>query len=148
MVGTLTDNRLYCVNGDIDLGAHDTLIGNNVTIYMKDGYYNVNGGATVQLTAPQPGYTGSAMIGVLIYIPPSNPVTNKDLQINGNSSSYYRGTILAPTKTIDFNGDGNITAVDAQLIGWNVKIGGSSNTVINYNNNTVTSRPTFIDLYR
>src|ERR1051325_1493164 len=42
----------YCVHGDFNLGAHDNLSGTGVTIYMISGSINWNGGAQVQLSAP------------------------------------------------------------------------------------------------
>jgi hypothetical protein len=139
---------LYCINDNLNMQASDVLTGTGVTLYFPNGYFNVNGGAKVQLIAPDAYYLGPAIPGVVIYVPPTNPVNNKDVQINGNSESFYQGTILAPSKTIDFNGDGNITTVNAQIIGWNVKVGGSSTTSVNYDANTLASRPTYIDLYR
>lgn len=147
IVGTLAPG-LYCVDGDVKLNSHDTLIGDGVTIYLSNGSLEINGGATVQLKAPASTYTGPAIPNIVIYIPPTNPVTNKDFQINGDSTSFYDGTILAPTKTIDFNGNGSITATNAQIIGWNVKIGGSSNTSVTYDEDETAIVPANLNLFR
>ena len=147
MRGTITAG-LYCINGNLDLNNNETLIGDGVTIYIPDGYLAINGGATVKLKAPPQTYSGPAIGGVVIYVPPTNPVTNKDVQINGNATSLFEGTILAPAHTIDFNGNGNITSTSAQIIGWNVKIGGSSNTSVTYDDNKTADIPASLNFYR
>ncbi len=140
---------LYCINGDLTLNNHtDTLIGDGVTIYIPDGYLTINGNATVKLKAPAQTYSGPAIAGVVIYVPKTNTKTNKDVQITGNSDSYFEGTILAPAHTVDFNGNGSIEAMSAQIIGWNVKIGGSTNTSVTYDDAKTADIPANLDFYR
>jgi len=135
---------LYCINDDIKINGSDTVKGYGVTLYVT-GNLTINGGANVDLTAPSATYTGPAIPGVVIYAPKSNPGPFK---INGGSSSTLRGTILAPGADVDLAGDAGSNAFEAQVIAWNVKVGGSSGTYVQYESNKQASKPTAIDLYR
>jgi Flp pilus assembly protein TadG len=137
---------LYCVDGDLRINAQDTFRGTDVTIYMKNGEIRVNGGATVELYAPST-YSNPkpAIPGVLVYMAPGN---NNDVQINGNSSSVWKGTIYAPESNIDFSGTENTNGYETQLIGWNVEVGGTGDTNIWYCSCSAYSKPTSMDLSR
>jgi hypothetical protein len=144
--------HLFCVTGEIRLNNSEVLTGTEVTLYLSDDNLVVDGGAHVNLTAPPSDYleinpTGGAVPGLLIYVPPSNPTT-QDFQVNGDSTSFYSGTILAPAHDIDFNGNEFMTAENVQIIGWNVKVGGSSTTFVTYNEGDSAHRPAYLDLFR
>jgi hypothetical protein len=115
----------YCVDGNFRLNAHDELTGTGVTIYMKSGDIDWNGGATVNLSAPASG----DYPGLLIYSPMSNTNT---MQFNGNASSLLTGTIFMPAAPIVYNGTGNLNPSHVQLIGYTVKITGSNTTNVIY----------------
>ena len=98
----------------------------------------MNGGATVQLTAPtslaadptRADPTTADYIGLLIYLPLSN---NNPLEINGNSISFYKGTILAPASLIRVNGFGNASGLQSQIIGYDIELVGTADLHIIYN---------------
>ncbi len=135
---------LYCITGDVKINGGDTVKGYGVTLYMT-GSLTVNGGASVDLTAPAATYSGPAIPGVVIYAPKSNP---GPFQINGGSSSTFRGTILAPGADVDLSGNAGSNAFEAQVIAWNVNVGGASGTYVQYDSDRQASKPTAIDLYR
>ncbi|MBN1668300.1 MAG: hypothetical protein JW862_14500 [Anaerolineales bacterium] len=136
---------LYCVSGDLRVNGNDSLIGSGVTIYLLDGGLTINGNATVQLTAPafSPD-PNPALPGILFMTAAGN---NSRVQINGNSVSYFHGTILAIESDIDFLGTGYTDAYNTQVIGYNVEVGGTADTFVTYFNNTEYSRPTSLELY-
>jgi hypothetical protein len=143
--GTL-EPGLYCINNNLMINAHDVVIGNGVTIYVPNGYVHIDGNATVQLSAPQPSPDPSpAIAGLLFYMPPEN---NNDLSINGNSESWFQGTVLAPGGVIDVEGNGVINAYRVQVIGWDVQVGGTADAWVSFDPNYTSDRPTFIELFR
>ena len=110
---------IYCVDGNFRLNGGDTLTGSDVVIVMETGDVTINGGATVQLDAPDSG----PYEDLLIYMPEDNHGT---VTINGDSTSSFSGTILAPGSDIKIDGTGGATGFNSQVIGWNVDISGTS----------------------
>ena len=137
---------LYCVTGDLNLNGNLTLEGTDITIYMVDGGISMNGGATVEIHAPGT-YTDPkpAIPGILIFMAPGN---SSEVQINGNADSQFTGTVYAPESNIDVTGNGSPTGYETQFIGWNVEVGGTSDTVLWYCSCMVYSKPTSLDLNR
>ena len=137
---------LYCVTGELRLNAGDVFSGTGITIKMVDGGLRINGGALVQITAPVPGSNASPAIpGVLIYAPASN---HEEIQLNGNSDSFFTGTVYAPGADINLLGNGEMDAFHSQLIGWNVEIGGNADAYVLFDANEQYSRPAAIELYK
>jgi hypothetical protein len=108
----------------------DTLIGNEVLIVMQSGDVVFNGGAKIQLTGlPGPQSPTNQLGGLFLYMPMSNSGT---IRINGNSESYFEGTILAPAADVTIDGTGS-SGLHGQIIGYTVDLSGTSNTTIIYN---------------
>lgn len=119
----------YCVNGDFRLNSSDVLRGNGVLIIMQSGDIIFNGGATIQLNGiPGPQSPSNPYAGLLFYMPMSNSGT---VSINGNSSSTFTGTVLAPAADISLNGTGG-AGLHGQIIGYTVDLSGTSDTTIVY----------------
>jgi hypothetical protein len=136
---------LYCVTDNLRINAGDRVEGYGVTIVLN-GELRINGNATVKLTAPSQNYVGPAIPGLLFYAPPGND--SLPIIINGGSDHQYVGTILAPRRSITFNGDAMTEAFHSQIIGWNVTIGGSSSTNVVFNASEQVVRPTYLNLER
>lgn len=135
------DPGLWCVRGNLNIN-HD-ITGEGVTIYMKNGHITYNGNAAVYLTAPASDPDPSPAIpGVLIYVPNANAVT-----INGTSDDYFEGLIYAPKSDIILTGNAD-NVYNGQVIGWNVKVGGTNDMFVNYDECSGYQRPAFIELYR
>ncbi len=134
---------LYCVTGDMEMkvNATDTMAGTDVTFVMLGGDLMINGHASTSLTAPPIGYSGTAMPGILFYLPiqyygdlngngcgdPKN-----EFKITGNSGNVFGGTILAPCTDVVVLGTSDNFMYDSQVIGWNVEIGGTTGMTVNY----------------
>jgi hypothetical protein len=126
----------YCVSGGaFQINGGSTLIGHDVTIYMIDGTVKWNGGAKVQLDAPDSG----EFAGLLLYLPPTN--TNS-VTINGNGDSHIVGTIFAPASDVTVEGGGGATGLECQIIGFHVNLSGSSDTKIDFKANLNYQPPT------
>ncbi len=100
---------VYCVTGDFKVNNNANLTGNGVTIVLKTGKLQWNGGAEIKLSAPTSGNTK----GLLIYMPPGN---SSDLDVNGNSNAKITGTILAQDSNCYFAGSGQLQKQTLQFI--------------------------------
>lgn len=132
---------IYCVYGNFRLNAGDSLSGSEVLIVIETGDIRINGGAHLDLHAP----TSGPFKGLLIFMPESN---DNEIVINGDSSSSLTGAILAPSSDITIDGTGSTTGLDCQIIGYTVKLSGTSTMNINYDddNNWDAPIPASIEL--
>jgi hypothetical protein len=110
-----------------------TSANSGVTFYITSGgTVTINGGATVELTAPNSG----PYAGILFYEAPSTSNSQTNM-LSGNSSSYYQGALYFPTATLDFQGNGagtfNAAAAYTTIVAYDVKFGGGSAIDINSN---------------
>ncbi len=119
---------VYCVNGNFRLNGHDTLTGDEVVIVMQSGDIHFNGNGSLHLSAP----TSGPFKGLLIFFPMSN---NSDITINGTSDQSWTGTILAPASTIELLGTADSDAYHSQMIGYEIKISGTYDGILRYNDN-------------
>ena len=104
------------------------VIGHDVTIKMIDGFVKWNGGATLQLDAPDSG----EFAGLLSCLPPTNPNV---VVVNGNGDSHVVGSILAPASEVTVEGGGGAAGLECQIIGFHVNLSGSSDTIIDFKAN-------------
>ncbi len=123
---------LYCIAGNVTMNAEDVVKGDDVTLYFMDGKVTINGGATVQLSAPSGKDVSPALTNILFYVPGAAG-TGQPVTINGNSDSYFSGTIYAPGSDVDFLGTSHTEGCEnTQVIGWNVRIGGTAEVIFCY----------------
>lgn len=130
---------IYCVNNVVKLtDQHLILTGTDVTIYIRPGYdFSIENGE-FHLSASTSGeYQGYLMIVATDF---SGSPT--DCKINGNANDSYTGTIFAPYCNLTINGTTDSTAYNGQIVGYDVKVNGSSNMSFTYNpdNNAKTKR--------
>ncbi len=143
---------LYCVDGQATINAHDTLIGFGVTIVMLNDRLQINGKATVQLTAPASSPDPSPAIpGVVIYAPPDTnykAINQNGIHLNGNSDSFFSGVVLAPALDVFVNGTSRNDAYLTQIIGWNVQVGGTADTWVLFNQSVLHQKLPAVELHR
>lgn len=124
---------VYCVNSNVHWsGATFTSLDgtNGVTIYITSGHnFSMSINSPILLNASNSGeYKG------YLIILEGNMNSIENCTINGGSYLDLNGTIFAPYCSVTVNGDNSsISAFNAQIIGWNVKLNG--NNVINFNYN-------------
>ena len=96
------------------------------------GNVNINGGATVNISAPGTSATGIAAVfkGIMMYqdrrASYSGNANNTDL-INGNSSSVYQGAFYFPNQQMTFNGTSGMQTNCLQLVARDVTYSGNMN---------------------
>lgn len=96
----------YCVTGDFAKGRD--LKGTGVTIVLKDGSFDLNGGS-LKLTAP----TSGTYKGLVIYMPPTNEST---VNWNGGAKIDITGTMLMQSATCTIEGGAQVQHQPWQMI--------------------------------
>jgi hypothetical protein len=143
---------LYCVDGAFKAnGGTISVLGDSkdgVTIYMTGGTFTTSGSVTINLRAPMDGSEGMgpSLKGVLIYLAEGN--TN-EVTIQGDSDSSYRGMVFAPDGSIEVGGGASLVGnLSSQFIGNTVKIHGTSNMNVEFDESMVSSRPAYLALFK
>lgn len=126
--GTITLN-----GGDMSFGSQAVVTGTNVTFVLTSsnatsnpssiGEFDMNGGATINLTAPSTG----PYANILIYQDRRAPLRNA--HINGNSDSIIDGAIYMPSQELTFNGNTGMVVRCMRLIARQVRFSGNSSVV-------------------
>lgn len=131
--GTVTfEPGVYYIDGStLSFGSQASVTGNGVTFVLTSSsattspssiaQLDMNGGATVNLTAPNSG----TFNGVLVYQHRNAPLTNQ--HINGNSTSHIDGAFYMPSTEITFNGNAGMEVQCLRLVGRRVNFSGNSN---------------------
>ncbi|MBS3960544.1 MAG: hypothetical protein KGZ61_01725 [Sandarakinorhabdus sp.] len=128
--GNVTLNPgIYYLNGtDFDVGSQARVSGSGVVIILTGsgpaniGQANINGGATINLTAPTTG----TYAGVLFYQDRRAPATNQTNKMNGNSTSTFRGAMYFPNQELQFNGTTGMNTNCIQLVARRLTFTGNS----------------------
>jgi hypothetical protein len=118
------------LNGSTDpsINKYHTYNPNGVTLYIKKGGgFSINANNQTFLDAPTSGNYGGYLI-----ILEGERSSIQSCSITGGSDININGMIFAPYCNITVNGGSDSTAkINAQLIGWDLKIDG--NNTINFN---------------
>ncbi len=136
---------IYCLEGGIKLtggiltsdwngnGIYD-VSSEGVILYVESGGVDMSGGASVNLHAITSTINplGPDLVGYLMYVPATN---GSSITLTGGSASQYVGTILAPRSFVTLNGGntGDSLNLDAQIIAYSLRLTGSGNLNITYN---------------
>jgi Flp pilus assembly protein TadG len=114
----------YYINGDsFKVNGGGTLTGSNVTIVLTGSgsdyaTMDINGGATVSLSAPTTGdYAG------VVIMQDRNAPSNGSNKFNGGSSTEFTGALYFPNQEIEFTGGndtgGGCIRIVARLVDFN-----------------------------
>lgn len=139
---------LFCLSGSPNAlvlnGGSVTGIG--ITIYLEQGDVAIAGNVDptrLEAATPHTAVNG-AIPGLLFYM---NPNHEGNIDIQGNSSSSYLGTILAPSGDVNISGaSGTTPTFNTQIISWNAFISGNATIDINFNDNQNYQIPPSVDL--
>ncbi len=157
---------LWCITGDISIHGADLqnhskvaappesgdesglechinkLYGEGVTLVFLNGGMTCNGNCDFRISAPAASPDPyPAVPGLLIY-----STAKKNWKLNGNSVSYFRGTILLPKADVTMNGTGNETAYYTQVITWNFHGGGTNDSIFRWDDQWMFSEPVTVEL--
>ena len=143
---------MYCIYGTKGFKATGgSIIGTGIMIYMQDGGFDLGGNSLLALAAEQS--TGVLVdpaqndwMGMLVYADPSN---SDEVKINGNTGTTYTGTFYAASSDCTINGNGDdIGLLSSQIICNKIKITGTAEVSIDFNQAEVYWLPPAIDLAR
>lgn len=140
---------LYCVANSqgVEISG-GSLAGDGVTIYLQTGGMTVNGNVNpVDLRAPvESPDPAPAVPGILIYMAHGNSST---IKINGNSTSFYLGTIYSPDGDAILSGSsGTNPTYNTQVISKNVEVSGGATIDINFLEDENYEKPPYLDMLK
>ena len=128
---TLSPGVYYIDGSSLSFGSQANVTGNGVTFILTSAtaatspssiaQIDMNGGATLNLTAPSTG----PFTGVLVYQHRNAPLTSQ--HINGNSSSRIDGAFYMPATELTFNGNAGMEVQCLRLVARRVNFSGNSN---------------------
>nr|WP_164157695.1 TadE/TadG family type IV pilus assembly protein [Sandarakinorhabdus rubra] len=130
----LADGVYIIDGGSLDIGSQAVVNGSNVTFILTNSAYSsgsstavaatakVNGGATLNITAPDTG----TYKGVLVYQDRRTPAMTDSVIINGNSNSRLRGAIYVPKNELRMNGTSGMDIDCLQMVGYRLVFTGNS----------------------
>jgi Flp pilus assembly protein TadG len=129
---TLSPGTYVIDGGSFDVAGGATISGNGVTIVftgsLSTGYATatINGGATVNLTAPTTG----AFAGVAMFADRNEPA-GSSFGFNGGSAQNITGAVYVPSGSVTYTGGAVSGAPCTQLVARTINFGG--NAVLNQN---------------
>jgi Flp pilus assembly protein TadG len=131
-VVTLNPGTYIMSGGNLSVNGGASLSGSGVTLVFTSNngqnYANatINGGATVNLTAPTSGPTA----GIVVYADRNTPAGTA-FKFNGGAQQYFGGAVYVPTGSVSFAGGANTSTGCTQLIGGSLTFTGNSQLSIN-----------------
>ena len=129
---TLNPGVYYLDRGSLSINGGGAIVGTGVTLIFTSSTganwatANINGNASVNLTAPDFGPTA----GVVIYGDRNAPV-GTSFSLGGGSSQTFGGAIYAPKGAISYSGGASTSSSCTQIIGDTVTFTGNSSVAIN-----------------
>jgi len=110
---------VYYVDSDFSVSSGANVIGNGVTIFVKNGTVDMNANGTVDLKAQTTG----PYAGVLFFMDRANTGTSK---FNGNATSKMTGAIYSAGGAINYNGNFSGLNGCTQVVGATVEWTGNT----------------------
>ena len=134
---------VYCVDNVLKVtNPQSHLEGDGVMIYIRNigaaSPFSLEGGY-MHLTAITD--ENSPYRGYLIYVASNFTGSPGNCKINGDASSYFEGVIYAPYCDIEILGTSSPTGYMAQIIGYTIKLSGTSNLSFTYNADDMPQTP-------
>ena len=150
---------LYCFDNGADLSiTGSNITGTNVTLFFTDdgGGMDTTGKGTVQIypptvPCPVPPFQSDSNCNpsapnLLIYVAPGN--TNP-IKLGGNSTSYYEGTVYAPSSQVSLGGTtSELSTVGVQVIAESIRVHGTVTMTITYDSSKLYHTPNFMNLQK
>lgn len=138
----------YMDSTNFVLNGNDTLIGNGVTIVMTGttpGNLQMNGTATVQLTAPVADDPATPLVNEatcgsfgtpavnscdyanMLFIQSANAAADNNNTLNGTAGSFFDGAMYFPKGSVSFNGTSGAMTKCAMVVAYTAVFSGTTN---------------------
>jgi hypothetical protein len=146
------DPGLYCITGKdtgwgVEMKGGSSLYGTGVMFYLSDpvGGWKSAGDSHIELSAPTNllDASGNQWAGMLIY---GDPTMTNDIILTGGSNSWFEGSVFALGSHCDVEGNGGAVAFGTQVICDTVRINGTGDLDIFYDESKNYHIPASIDL--
>jgi len=119
---------LYCLDGDFTAN-NGTVTGNGVTLYFRSGVFSIGGNVDITLTAPT-AKNPPAVKGLLIYLAKGN---TGSIDLRGNATSFYQGTVYAPDGIANVGGTSStLASLRSQILAKEVRFHGTTVMTLEY----------------
>ena len=122
----MTPGTYYIKGGNFETNSQSKITANGVTIIMTGvgtaiGQVNMNGGASITMSAP----TSGSFKGVLFYKDRDAPSSFNDV-FNGGASGSFLGAIYMPSQTVTLSGNSSFTTDCLQIVSRKVVMTGNT----------------------
>jgi hypothetical protein len=117
----------YIITGDMNVNSGANITCNGCTFVLTSdpasntGTVDINGGATLDLRAPDDG----TYKGILFYSNRGADASDVN-KINGNASSTFEGAFYFPHQKVEFTGTAGVTFECLKLVSWQLTFNGNS----------------------
>jgi Putative Flp pilus-assembly TadE/G-like len=142
---------LFCfpdANGNGGVVSYDPSVNGlgGVTFYISDPDFTrkfAGSGSYLNASAP----TSGIYKGLLIFGPITPTPCTQNLEIRGNGTTPFVGTVFLPSACLDYRGNGT-AGVNSQFIGYDITSNGTADVVVAYNPNDggQITQPAFVGL--
>src|SRR5262249_7279934 len=128
---TLNPGIYYLDKGDLTVNGGATLTGTGVTLVFtssnRKNYANatINGGATINLTAPSSGPTAG-----IVFFGDRLMTMNTAFKLDGGSSTTFTGAIYLPAAAVSFAGGAAGNNGSTQIVPNTISCDGNSNLAV------------------
>ena len=114
----------YYVDGPVKVNAQTKLTGTGVTLVLSPtATVDINGGATVDLSAP----TSGEYAGIVIFQRKQPGAVAAKSHINGGSNFKMTGAVYLPNGAVEFNGGSTANSTCVLLVADSVDFSGNTN---------------------
>lgn len=146
---TLTAGTYIIDGGSLSISGNATLTGTGVTLVFTSSSgknyptATINGGATINLTAPTTG----TLAGIVIFGDRNMP-TNTNFKLDGGSTQTFGGAIYLPSAALDYGGGSSGSTGCTQLVADTVSFSGNSNLAVScaaYGTATIGSKTRIVE---
>ncbi len=142
---------IYCITGTLKFSGSQTLTGDGVVLYFKDGGMTFSGQSGMSVNAPTTKTCTTETCpyaGIVIFSARNNTST---IDVRGNGGSAFTGTVYAVSGTLSAQGGGSTpgeTEMVGQVIVNRVENNGNGSLKVTYDQALTYQKPTSVDLFK
>jgi Flp pilus assembly protein TadG len=113
------DPGVYVIRGGLNMQGGTVLRGTGVMLYIETGVVDMNGGATVDLTAP----TSGTYQGILMFQARTNTGQSR---LTGGATQLMNGALYFPAANLRYTGGSGVNATQTTIVADTLELVGNS----------------------